>query len=129
MNAAFAIGLGLGLVGVVAAQERAIGRLRVGTNAWSDVYSSNRSAEGVCSFTAIQVVKTLDQSTPQLAQGVSERDLDPVEIEVRDQKKGITFVYQLEGVTYTTPRTVEGGKERVTLRYKKCSIKERRTAD
>lgn len=126
----------LGIVsGAAQAQDNAIGRVRVGTKAWSPVYSSNRNPESVCSFnaktmmTAIDFMKDLDGASPSLYEGASRGDLnEPVELEVRDDNKSLTLVYQLQGVSATNTRTLEGGKARVTLRYKKCTVKERKAS-
>lgn len=129
------VAVALQAVPVGSAQDKAVGRVRVGTKAWSTVYSSNRSPESVCSFDAKTVVtgldflKSLDKASPDLVEGAARRDLaEPVELEVRDDKKSLTFVYQLQGVTITNTRTLEGGKERVTLRYKKCTVKDRKAS-
>lgn len=124
MKTPLAVGLSFAVVIAGLAQEKTIGRIRAGAKGWSSVYTSNRSADGACRFEAIQVVKTLDETFPPLEKGMSSRDLtDPVDLEVRDEKTGVTFVYRLEGVSHTNTRTLEGQKERVTLRYKKCSVK------
>ena len=103
-------------------------RIKIANDDWITVHDINRTdPESMCrNFNAVQIVVPLNEATQPLEQSIAKNEhIDTVEFDFT--RPGRPYVrIELRTVTVTNVRTLDGSKQRVTMRYGSCSVKEKK---
>lgn len=97
---------------------------------WMIVDQINRpDPETMCrSLNAVQLVVPLNQATQALEQAVAKKEnIDSVEIDFQRPNRPYVRL-ELKAVTVTNTRTLDGSRQRLTLRYGSCAVKEKKSS-
>lgn len=97
---------------------------------WIAVEEINRAdPETMCrSFKAVQFVVPMNTSTQRLEQSLTRHDtMDAIEFDFTRPNRPYVRI-EIKAVTVTNVRTLDGSKQRVTLRYESCSVKEKKAS-
>lgn len=94
---------------------------------WITVDQINRSdPEAICRFQAVQIVVPLNQATQRLDQSSLRNDkIGSLEFDFTRPNRPYVRI-EIRGVTVTNVRTLDGPKQRVTMRYESCSVKDKK---
>jgi len=106
----------------------AAGPTMTANDAWTAVDEINRpDPESMCrTFNAVQFVVPLNQATQPLEQSLLKHEtVDRVEMDFTRPDRPYVRI-ELRNVTVTNIRTLDKSKQRITLRYASCSVKEKK---